>query len=132
MRQSSPKTRQGAAVVELAVLLPFIAFLFVIAVDYARLFYFSQLIENCARSGAVYASNLTTAQSPYSSISQAALADATDLNPQPTVTSTTGNDTAGNPYVRVTVTWQFQTVTGFLGIPNTNISRTVQMRVAPQ
>jgi len=132
MRICSPKTRQGAAVVELAVLLPFIAFLFVIAIDYARVFYFSQVIENSARGGALYASNLTTAQSPYSTVAQAALADATDLNPQPTVTSTTGNDAAGNPFVQVTVSWQFQTITDFLGIPNTNISRTVQMRVAPQ
>src|SRR5262245_34503854 len=132
MRQSTPRTRQGAAAVELAVLLPFVVFLFVIAVDFARFFYFSQVIENCARSGALYASNLTTAQSPYSSIEQAALSDATDLNPQPTVTSTTGNDAAGNPYVQVTVSWQFQTITNFPGIPSPNISRTVQMRVAPQ
>ncbi len=131
MRTRANQVRRGAAAVELAALLPFIAFLFVVAIDFARVFYYAQIIENCARNGAVYGSNLTTAQSPYSSLQQAALAEAANLTPQPTVTSTTGNDAAGNAYVRVTVAWQFQTVTGFPGIPSTvNLSRTVQMRVA--
>src|SRR5262245_24006581 len=78
--------RRGAAAVELAVLLPVIVFLFVIAVDFGRVFYFSQVIENCARNGAIYGSNLTTAQSPYSSIQEAALAEAQTLSPPPTVT----------------------------------------------
>lgn len=128
----SEERRRGVAAVELAVLLPLLVFLFVIAVDFARIFYYSQTIENCARNGAIYASNLTSAQSPYSSIQDAALADAGDLNPQPTVTSTNGTDASGNPYVEVTVSWQFQSVTNFPGIPNTvNLTRTVQMRVAP-
>ena len=132
MRNRARQERRGAAAVELAIVLPFIVFLFVIAVDFARVFYFSQVIENCARNGAVYGSNLTTAQSPYEGIEGAALADAGGLSPQPTVTSTTGQDAAGNPFVQVTVTWQFQTVTGFPGVPSTvNLSRTVQMRVAP-
>jgi Flp pilus assembly protein TadG len=48
---ANARPRRGAATVELAVLLPVIAFLFVIAVDYARVFYYSQVIENCARQG---------------------------------------------------------------------------------
>ena len=133
MRNRVSEVRRAAAAVEVAVLLPFLVFLFAIAVDFARVFYFSQVIENCARNGAIYGSNLVTAQSPYSSIQQAALADAADLNPQPTVTSTNGTDASGNPYVQVNVTWTFQTITGFPGIPSRmNLSRTVQMRVAPQ
>jgi Flp pilus assembly protein TadG len=108
-------------------------FLFVITVDFARIFYYSQTVENCARNGAIYASNLVTSQSPYSSLEEAARADAPNLDPPPTVTSVSGTDDAGNPYVRVTVTWQFQTVTRLPGVPSTvEISRTVQMRVAPQ
>jgi Flp pilus assembly protein TadG len=126
------RRRSGAAAVELAVLLPFIMFLFVISVDYGRVFYFSQTLENCARNGAIYGSNLTTAQSPYSSIQQAALADARNLSPQPTVTSATGKDASGNAYVQVTVAWQFKAITSYPGVPSTvNLSRTVQMRVAP-
>jgi Flp pilus assembly protein TadG len=126
--------RKAVAAVELAVLLPFITFLFVIAVDFARIFYFSQIIENCARNGALYASDpKAPASNLYSSVQEAALADAANLNPQPTVTSATGTDAAGNSYVAVTVAWPFQSITGFPGVPkNVNLSRTVQMRMAPQ
>jgi Flp pilus assembly protein TadG len=132
MQKRASHECRGAATVELAVLLTFIMFLFVIAVDYARVFYYSQIIENCARNGALYGSNLTTANSPYSTLQDAALADATGLSPQPTVSSTTGKDAAGNSYIRVTVDWQFQSITGFPGVPSTvDLRRTVQMRVAP-
>jgi Flp pilus assembly protein TadG len=125
--------RRAAAIVELAVLLPILVFLFVIAVDFARVFYFSQVIENCARQGALYASDpKAPAYNRYASLQDAALADAPDLTPQPTVSSTTGTDAAGNGYVAVTVTWQFQTITNFPAVPNNmTISRTVQMRMAP-
>jgi Flp pilus assembly protein TadG len=115
------------------VLLPLLCFLFVIAIDFARIFYFSQVIENCARQGALYASDpQAPSNNLYSSVQQAALADATNINPQPTVTSSSGTDQAGNAYVAVTVTWQFQSVTNFPGVPGTmTLSRTVQMRSAP-
>lgn len=132
-KRRAGESRRGAAAVELAVLLPFLAFLFVIAVDFARIFYFSQTLENCARNGALYASDPTlAAQSPYTSVTQAALADATNLSPQPTVTSGSGTDASGNAYVTVTVSWTFTTVTNYPGVPSTvNLSRTVQMRHAP-
>lgn len=134
MRKRATHLRRGAATVELAVLLPIIAFLFVIAVDFARVFYFSQIIENCARQGALYASDpKAPAYNLYTTVQDAALADAPGLSPQPTVSSTTGTDSAGNAYVAVTVTWQFQTITGFPGVPNNvNLSRTVQVRQSPQ
>jgi Flp pilus assembly protein TadG len=133
-RKPLTSRRTGTAAVELAVLLPLLAFLFVIGVDYARIFYFSLTVENCARSGALYASDpYAAAQSPYNSIQEAALAEASNLNPQPTVTSSNGTDSSGNPYVAVTVTWQFQSIANFPGVPSTTtISRTVQMRVAPK
>ena len=49
--------RRGSAAVEFALLLPFIAFLYVAGTDFARVFYYSQMIENCARNGAIYASD---------------------------------------------------------------------------
>jgi Flp pilus assembly protein TadG len=127
------RLRRGAAAAELALLLPLLAFLFVITVDFARVFYFSQVVENCARQGALYASDpKAPAANLYTSVQQAALADATNLNPQPTVTSTNGTDGAGNAYVAVTVTWPFHTITGFPGVPNNvTLSSTVQMRRAP-
>ena len=66
--------RRGATVVELAVLLPLLVFVFVIAVDFARVFYYSLTLTNCARAGAMYASDPTTsAESPFASTQAAAL-----------------------------------------------------------
>ena len=124
--------RDGAAVVELAILLPLLVFLFVIGFDFARVFYYSQVLANCARNGAVYGSNLVTATSPYQSIQEAALADATNLDPQPTVTSTTGTYSAGNPYVKVTVSWDFRMIATLPNVSNpVHLSRSAQMRIAP-
>jgi Flp pilus assembly protein TadG len=119
------------AAVELAILLPFLAFLFVIAVDWARVFYYTVTVTNCARNGALYASDpVVQASSPYSSVTQAALADAPDISPTPTVSSTTGSDDSG-AFVEVTVSYPFATVTNFPGVPsNTLIVRTVRMNVA--
>jgi Flp pilus assembly protein TadG len=126
-------SRPAAATVELAVLLPFLMFLFLVAVDWARVFYYSTVVTNCARQGAVYASDpVAQAQSPYGSVTDAALADAPDLQPQPTVATASGVDADGNNYVDVTVNWQFTTVTNYPGIASpVQLSRTVRARVAP-
>ena len=72
-----------------------------------------------------------TPTSPYTSVSQAALADACNISPTPTVTSSNGTDTMGNAYVSVSVTYPFTTIISYPGIADsTTISRTVQMRVA--
>jgi len=114
-------------------LLPFLMFLFVIAVDWSRVFYDSVIVTNCARNGALYACDPTTqASSPYANVTEAALADASNLSPPPTVTSTQGSDANGS-YVEVTVTYQFQTVSNFPGVPKTTtVVRTVRMNVLPQ
>ena len=132
MRPPPRPARRAAATVELAVLAPFLAFLFVAVVDYGRIFYHSLTVENCARNGALYGSDaLAAAESPYKSIQDAALADAGNLSPTPTVSSTTGTDGDGHPYVEVTVSHDFSTVVSYPGVPKTTtISRTVRMRVA--
>jgi Flp pilus assembly protein TadG len=125
--------RRGAALIELVLLLPFLLFLFVIAVDWARVFYCSLIVNNCARNGAFYASDLyATTQSPYASMTDAALADASNLQPQPTVTSSSGSDSYG-PYVSCTVSYSFQTLTNFPGVPqSTPIVCTVRVYQAPK
>src|SRR5205809_577937 len=86
---SHPKRRAGAATVELALLLPFLCFLFVIAVDYARVFYFAVTVQNCARNGAYYASNYPNNNYVYNdiygytSLDDAILRDAGNLSPAP-------------------------------------------------
>jgi Flp pilus assembly protein TadG len=124
--------RPAAAAVELALLLPLLAFLMVIAIDFGRLFYFSLTVMNCARNGAVYGCDPTTAMnSPYTSVQDAALSDAPNLSPQPTVSSQIVADSDGS-HIEVTVTYQFSTITSYPGVPSSlNLARTVKMRMVP-
>jgi Flp pilus assembly protein TadG len=147
-RKPPPRAREGAATVELALLLPFLCFLMVIAIDYARVFYFAVTVQNCARNGAYYASNypnnnrLYNDVYGYTNLNDAVLRDASNLSPAPTYTvryavsangpfTLTEEPTAGG-YVQVTVNWQFQSITRFPGVPATvNLSRSAVMEVAP-
>jgi hypothetical protein len=121
------------AAVELAVLLPLLAFLFVIGVDFARLFYYSMTVQNCARNGALYGCDPTgNALSPYASVTDASLADSSNLSPAPNVTCKYGTGTNGN-YIEVTVTYTFHTITQYPGVPSQiTISRSERMRMVPQ
>lgn len=131
-RRATDQQRRGIAAVECAVLLPFLLFLMVMSVDFARVFYFSQVIENCATNGAAYLSDPSSpTHNLYTSLQQAAVADAGNLSPQPTITSSTGTDASGNAFVSVTASWQFRTFTSFPGVPNVTLTRTVRMRSAP-
>lgn len=121
---------QGVAAVELAVLLPFLVFIFVLAVDFSRVFYAYLTITNCARNGAIYGSQSIAHSTDVTGITSKALADATNLQPSPQVSSSPAYDAGGNRCVQVTVTMPFQTVTNFPGIPSPiNLTQTVQMRV---
>lgn len=134
MRHRRPEPRRGVAAVEFAILLPLLALLFVIAVDWGRIFYAAVTVDNCARCGALYASDpYSPVQSPYKNIKEAALADAPSLTPAPKVTSASGVDADGHNYVECTVTYDFQTLTNLPGVPtSTVIARTVRVYPAPQ
>jgi hypothetical protein len=133
-------TRRGAAVAEMAILLAVLSFLFIICIDFARVFYYSLTLKNCARNGAYYASDYPGIYG-YGSASAAALADTPNLSPDPTITvgydaSLTGDFTGTTPvrpgYVKVTATWTFNTVTNYPGIANTwNLSQSEIMEMAP-
>jgi Flp pilus assembly protein TadG len=145
--------RKGAQVVEFAILLPFLAFMFVIAVDWARIFYYSITVTNCACNGAMYLARTQSAVSTDGTwtdagivnlyigaspdpLTAAALADASDLTPTPTVTSATGSDIYGS-YVQVTVSYPFQTVTNFAFLnflvpSSTNVTSTCKVYVPPE
>jgi Flp pilus assembly protein TadG len=128
-RSTGHHGRRGVAVVELAVLLPLLVFLFVVTVDFARVYYFSLTLQNCARAGALYASDPHVAdESPFASTQEAALADATNLSPAPTITQSSGTDASGRSYVEVIATHSFKSITGYLGISKSlNITRSVRM-----
>ncbi len=132
LRAHRQARRPGAAVVELAVLLPLFVFLFVIGVDFARVFYHSVTVTNAARSGALFASRDEVRAADTAGIENAVREDAKNLSPPPTVGSVRDLDALGHPCIKVTVTWTFKTVSLFPGVPNTvALSRTVQMRIAP-
>jgi Flp pilus assembly protein TadG len=124
--------RCGASAVELALVLPVLGLLFVFAVDFARLYFYYSIITNCARNGALWASDPTAAlESPYGNATAAALADwPAHVSPTPTVTPP--HPELSTPNVQVTVTWPFTTLLSYPGLPNPiNLTRTVQMRKAP-
>ena len=144
------RQRRAAAAVEFAVLLPFLAFLFVIAVDYGRIIYYTVTIDNCVHNGAIFASQTfdnqnqqwignnqywQTPSGEISDIVKATLADGGSLSPALTsdnVSVTNGSDADGNTTTTVTITYTFQTVTKFPGVPSdVTIVRSCQMRVAP-
>jgi Flp pilus assembly protein TadG len=130
--KAARRARRGAAVVELAVLLPLLVFLFLITVDFARVFYFSLTLTNCARAGALYASDPAgMPESPFPNVEAAALADANNISPKPTISSATGVDASGRLYAECTAKYSFATITGFPFIPDdVALTRTVRMFVA--
>ena len=126
------RRRQGVAATEFALLLPLLAFLFVITLDYSRIFYFTMIVNNCARNGAIYGCQNPTAANDTSGILTNAQMDAGNINLNNlTVTSTT--DSGTNPtYVEVTASYSFATITSYPGVPSsTQIVRTVRMSVTP-
>jgi Flp pilus assembly protein TadG len=123
--------RRGAALAELVVVLTTLVFILVACTDFARVFYSYLTITNCARNGALYGCTSTQHSTDTAGIQAAALTDTSSLSPTPGVSSTTGTDASGNPYVAVTVTYTFTTLITYPGINHTmNLTRTVQMRVA--
>jgi Flp pilus assembly protein TadG len=133
MMRVRPCHRRGAAAAEAAILLPFLSLMFVVALDYCRVFYITQTVQGCAEVAALYASG-TALRDPSVSAAdaarQAAAAEGASLNPPLTADGVTVS--VQNGLVTATVTYQFQTLTGYPGLPSTaTISRTVQMPQAP-
>lgn len=135
-KQTGSSVRRGVAAVEMAMVLPILCFIMVAGLDYARVMNLAVVTVNCARNGAIYQANPTA--SPYASLIQATQRDfvqtdypfATNL---PTVsTPVYGQDASGVNYVKVTVTYNFQTIMNYPGIPSTvPITRSVTAALAP-
>jgi Flp pilus assembly protein TadG len=124
--------RPGTAVTELALLAPFLTFLFVVVTDFARIIYFSLTIQNAACNGALYGCVDLAHATNTTGIQTAALTDTTNLAPNPDVTSSTSQDANGNTQVNVTVTYTFQPLVQCLGAANSiTLHRSVSMRVMP-
>ncbi len=124
--------RVGAATVEFAVVLPLLLLLFVLTVDFARIFYLSITLTNCAEGGALYGCADPVKANDTTGIKTAALKDAANLNSS-SVTVTSSTDSATSPtYVDVTVSYPFQSVTGLIGVLNSfTVSHKTRMKVSP-
>lgn len=124
--------RRGVAATELALILPLFVMLFVIAVDFGRVFYVEYIVVNAARCGAMYGSTNPTCALDTAGIQQKVQAEASNLDPKlMQITSTTGTDSAGNPCIDVTVNYPFTMVTSYLISTNLNVASRTRMPVGP-
>jgi Flp pilus assembly protein TadG len=142
--------RTAAATVELAVLLPFLVLMFLGIVDFGRLFYHSMTVQNALHNAMLFAGqtfdnqnqqwigNNQYWQGPGGQVSatgDAAGMDGSYMTPPldtTQVTTATGTDANGNSVVIVTVSYTFQTLVPYPGIPSqVQIQRSAQIRVAP-
>ncbi len=142
MRRRADKTRRGAAAAELAVVLPFVSLMFLVALDFCRVYYYSQTIENCAYSAAMYASGnaqplLTTPVKTQADLlkvrttaaQQAAVAEGTSLNPA--VTADNVQVTFAGGSAAVSITYSCPMLTPIMGSSKTvALTRQVTMAVA--
>ncbi|OWK44531.1 TadE/TadG family type IV pilus assembly protein [Fimbriiglobus ruber] len=128
--------RPAAAAVELALLLPFLAFCFAAALDFGRVFYATQVLEAAVSSGAGYASgSVWVPGAPGTSAGAAATAACTvgaSLNP-PLQADQVSVVIVPGATATVTVTYACPMLTGLL-IPGGSVTlqRTVVVPMAPQ
>ncbi len=126
------QARRAVAVVELALVLPLLLIILVVAVDFARFFYNAQVITDCARTAALFSANPDLADKvPHETAVDLALKCAQDLRPQPNIEIVRGKDNLSQEYFDATVT---QTVTLVFPLAFQSqyvISRTARARLHP-
>jgi Flp pilus assembly protein TadG len=145
--------RQGVAAVELVVLLPFLAFVLITTIDFARIMYYVIVIDNSSHNAAIFGSQVfdnqnqqwIAGQTQYwqsasgqmvSTQQSAADIDGANLSPPLAYSNvsvdSTQKDSSGNPINIVTITYTFNTITSYPGVPSSiTIKRVYQARVAP-
>jgi Flp pilus assembly protein TadG len=131
-KKNEKNGRRGVAATELAVVLPLFVMLFVIAVDFGRVFYVEYIVINAARCGAMYGSTSPTCAQDSTGIQQKILAETKDLDPKLLqIISTPGTDSSGNPCIDVTVNYPFTMVTSYLIATNLNVASRIRLPVSP-
>lgn len=135
--------RNGNSFMETALLLPLMLLLCCGVMDFARIVYAGVEIAGAARAGVQYGALTPGHSGDISGMTQAALADATDLGDS--VTASASNFCAcngsnvdcsstcdgGRPagYVTVTANYPFNTLISYPGVPHSVVvSRTARMR----
>ena len=126
------RLRRAAAVVELALVLPLLLIILVVAVDFARVFYNAQVITDCARTAALFSANPDLAdRTEHESAVDLALKCAEDLNPRPTITITHGTDSLSQAFVEATVSQTFRLIGPLVFQSEFVITRTARARLYP-
>jgi Flp pilus assembly protein TadG len=128
--------RAGSASVETAILLPLILLLALGSTDLGRFSYAWVSVATAARNGAQYGSTSPSCASNAAGIRSAVLREMATVPgssaSNPTVTSTVDTIGPGHTFVRVTVTFRFDSIIPYPGLPDfLNVTRTVYMRVLP-
>lgn len=130
--------RRAAAATELAIALPFLGLIFAVGLDFARIYYATQTLENCAYAGALYASGTVriapssqsagiTAQDRTNAAISAATAEGVSLSPA--VDPAKVQVTFANGSASVTVSYDFPTITPILNSSRVvSLTRVVKMR----
>jgi hypothetical protein len=107
--------------------------MFVIALDFCRVFHTSQTIQNCALAGAMYASGVSTGKPASPSEDPAvlaALAEGAALSP-PLEAANVAVATSGGK-TQVTVTYDYRMLVRWPGVAGTwTITKTVSMSTMP-
>jgi Flp pilus assembly protein TadG len=120
--------------VELALMLPVLVALRLGTVDYGRFAKTAVCVNNAAGVGAYNGSSSSNAASDTTAIRAAVVQDLQGLegiaSADITVTSSTANDSQGNPMVKVTVSVPFRTLCSF-PVSVLTIAHTCQMRIRP-
>lgn len=145
------RSQSGAAAVEFAIVLPFLAFLLIGLVEVGRYMYFALNAAHAAEAGAQYAALSEANAMNQNSISAAVQADSpnvtwSEIVSHPvcyqgnlTVTCTSGTPAPNSiEYVQVTVKGQFKSLLSYPGIPGTDntaglpVSASTMIRVLGQ
>ena len=136
MRIGKRKNRPAVAATELALLLPFLGFLFVVAADYCRVFHLTQTLDDCAQNAVMYASgaadpNPANFASVTDAAQQAALDEGSRLSPALAINNVQVNLTSST--ATVTITYTFKTLTRLPGLPaSITVTRSVMAPIAPR
>jgi hypothetical protein len=128
------RRRRGAAALELTIVLPFVAFLFLTAVDFCRVFHATQTVQGAAQTAAVYAAGVAQPPSNMTAVDaarQAAVADAAVLDPPRRPEDVSIDVSAGG--AQVAVSYDFTTIVPYPGLPQTlHLVRAARVNIAPR
>jgi Flp pilus assembly protein TadG len=135
--------------VELALMLPMLVLLLLVALDFARMFYMSMAVTDAARAGAQWGAQNHASAANVSGMEQAACNSMVDFSCTPGTNTTAssfcqcagssttisctspGSCTAVLNFVTVTATATFKTVVGYPGLPSSvplSASATMQVQ----